>query len=73
MKRYSGYTVTIAETLKVTKDRARLVEAYLRLQYGTLDALSRMDFCREYRRGGISAAIDADVNGAIRLADSYAI
>jgi GNAT superfamily N-acetyltransferase len=65
------YNSIIRDTLKVTPERARLVEAYLRLQYSTLDHLSRVDIRREYRSGGIGATIDADVEAAIRLADSY--
>ena len=65
------YNQIIRETLKVTPQRARLVEGYLRLQYSTLDHLSRVDIRREYTRGGIGATIDADVKAAIRLADSY--
>ena len=67
------YTQTISQTLKITPQRARLVEAYLRLQYSTLDHLSRLDFVREYHNGGISKAIDANIDGAIQLADSFAI
>jgi hypothetical protein len=63
----------IAETLKITPERARLVEAFLRLQYSTLDALSRADIRREYRSGGICGAIDADIHQALRLADSYGL
>ncbi len=66
------YTEIIQRTLSVTAERARLVEAYLRLQYGTLDRLSRADIRREYRHG-ISGAIDADVEGSIRLAESYGL
>ena len=67
------YNTIISDTLKITRERARLVEGYLRLQYSTLDHLSRVDIRREYRKGGISATIDADVSAAIRLADSLAI
>ena len=65
------YNDIIRDTLHVNANRASLVEAYLRLQYGTLDALSRVDIRREYSTNGISDAIDADVEGAIRLAKSY--
>ena len=67
----SAYQAVLAETLKITPDRALLVEAYLRLQYSTLDHLSRADFRQEYKRGGICTAIDADPAGAVLLAKSY--
>ena len=49
----------------------RHVEAYLRLQYGTLDALSRDMIRREAR--SIIGAIDADPAMAERLAQSYGL
>lgn len=59
---YSSYTRSIAKQLGVTLQRARFVEAWLRLQYGTLDALSQEQIKYEYENGGpmgpISAAID---------------
>lgn len=64
---------TIAETLKISQERAVLVEAYLRLQYGTIGQLSRVDIVREYRSGGISATIDADLPAALQLAKSYGL
>lgn len=69
----TAYKTILEETLKITPDRAILVESYLRLQYGTLDNLSRADFQREYAIGGISDAIDADVDQAIRLAQSFGL
>ena len=69
----SAYQTILAETLKITPERAVLVEAYLRLQYSTLGHLSRADFRREYTRGGISATIDADVEQAIGLAKSFGL
>lgn len=68
-----AYQTVIAETLKIAPARARLVEGYLRLQYGTLSHLSREDITHEYCRRGISTAIDADVDGAIKLAASYGL
>ena len=62
-----------ADTLKITPQRAVLVEAYLRLQYSTLGHLSRIDFRREYTKGGISDAIDADPEEAIALAKSFGL
>lgn len=67
------YRAVIAETLNITPERARQVEGYLRLQYGTLGSLSREDIAREYTAGGISASIDADPSGADALADSFAL
>ena len=69
----SAYQTILAETLKITPERAVLVEAYLRLQYSTLGHLSRADFLSEYTRGGISATIDADVEQAIGLAKSFGL
>ena len=66
------YQELIASTLKITKERAILVEAYLRLQYGALDSLSRIDIRREYRTG-ISEAIDADVESALKLAETFGL
>lgn len=59
------YTTTIADVLRIGKQRAMLVEAYLRLKYSTLCHLSRDDISREYTDGGISGAIDADPAGAV--------
>lgn len=69
----TGYNALIADTLKITPERARLVEAYLRLDHGTLDALSPDDITREYFHGGITTAIDANPKGARALADSYGL
>lgn len=63
------YNRIICETLGINKNRARLVEAYLRLRFGVLDALSREDIRTEY--GIIGEAIDADPIGAESLALSY--
>lgn len=67
------YNQIISEVLNVTPARARLVEAFLRLQYGTLDALSRDRILSEYTAGGISEAIDEDAALVERLADSYGL
>ena len=69
----NNYQALLVKTLKITPQRAVLVEGYLRLQHGTLDHLSCADFGREYKRGGISAAIDADPEGAIELAQSFGL
>jgi len=66
------YQTILAETLQITPSRAVLVEAYLRLQYGSLGNLSRDDFRREYK-AGISAAIDADPAEAAALAQSFGL
>lgn len=67
------YQTIIADILKITPQRAVLVEAYLRLQYGTLDHLSRAAIWHEYTHGGISATIDADPDQAVRLARSIGL
>jgi hypothetical protein len=70
----SIYSKLISDILMITPQRASLVEGYLRLQFGTLSALSHVDIRREYHSGGansISAVIDADVESAIRLAKSF--
>lgn len=68
-----AYEQVLADTLKIAPERAALVEGYLRLQYKTLDHLSRADFRREYTKGGISAAIDADPAAAVQLARSFGL
>lgn len=47
---------------------ARLIEAWMRLQYGTLDHLSRTDFAREIAIA--IACIDEDPKASRELADS---
>lgn len=69
----SPYATVIAETLEVSSARAVLVEAYLRLQYGTLGNLSRVDIQREYGADGIGATIDAAPDRAVTLAASYGL
>lgn len=64
---------TIADILKIGQERAVLVEAHLRLQYGTIGQLSRADIQREYRSGGISATIDANPTAAVELAESFGL
>lgn len=68
----SAYQQVLADTLKISPQRAVLVEAYLRLQYSTLGHLSRADFRHEYTRG-ISDTIDADPESARALAASYGL
>lgn len=67
------YQQIIATTLQIAPARARLVEGYLRLQYKTLDHLSREDIRREYVEGGIAATIDDDPAMADRLASTYSL
>jgi hypothetical protein len=66
------YRDVIVRTCRVTPQRATLVEAWLLLQHGTLDHLSRVEIKRAYDRG-ISQAIDADVEQSIRLAQSFGL
>lgn len=71
--KYSWYTEMLARLLHIEPEKARLVEAYLRLQYKTLDALSATDFLREYYKGGIMLAIKDDPEGSEALAQSYGL
>lgn len=64
------YTSTVATTLSIPANRARLVVGYLRSEYRTLDALSRQQICADYSEW-IAATIDADPAMADRLAASY--
>ena len=68
-----SYNDIIRSTLKITPERARLVEAYLRMEYGTLNHLSARDIRRNYYHGGISYAIDANLDGALKLAESFGL
>ena len=65
----------VMQSASAEKDRAlnEVVEAYLRLQYSTLDHLSRADFRHEYTKGGIGATIDAAPEQAVRLAQSFGL
>ena len=69
------YNSLIAKTLKITPQRASLVEGYLRLKHGgTLDSISAAAIRRAYQgRKGIGAQIDADWQAAVKLADSYGV
>lgn len=67
-----NYNDLIAQTLHITPQRASLVEAYLRLDYGALDSMSRLDIRRAYMFN-IRATIDADVNAAMKLAESFGV
>lgn len=62
----------IAQTLHITPQRASLVEAYLRLEYGTLDAISRAQIRMAYINW-IQQDIDADVTAAMKLAESFGV
>ena len=57
--------------LRRTDIDPRHVEGYLRLDFGTLDHLSRGRFLKEMRE--IIPAIDADPKGAESLARSYGL
>jgi len=65
-------TDTIAKTLNISADRARLVAGYLRLTYRTLDGLSAAKICSEYYQE-ISSTIDADPGMADRVASSFGL
>lgn len=75
--RPSYYTRILMEILGVDEQEARCTEAYLRLQYGTLDSLSAAQMRWEYLFGGpqgsIKQAIAADPVGANQLAISYGL
>ena len=74
MSRPSFYQRSIAEILARTGNIGidpRHVEAYMRLTYGTLDALSKATFARETREAVID--INADPRLAERLAVSYGL
>lgn len=73
MTHLSWYNRFIQQELKIDASRARLVEAYLRRQYGTLDALSAADVRREYTEGQIGRTIDAAPAEAERLARSFGL
>lgn len=66
------YNDTIAQTLHITPQRASLVEAFLRLEHGTLDSLSRADIRMAYVNW-IQQDIDADVNAAMKLAETFGV
>ena len=73
MKRLmSGYARLIEDDLKTIGRHdvdPRHVEAYLRLEYRSLDSLSRGDFLIETK--GIVGAIDVDPIQAEQLAQSF--
>jgi len=77
MENIRTYNAMIQEVCNIGTDRARLVEAYLRMQYRTLDALSAERIKFEYLNGGsegsIRDAIDLDPDGSEKLARSYAL
>lgn len=67
------YNKMLQELLGIDSQRARYVEAYLRLEYGTLNHLDASRIKLEYYDLGISEAIDQDPAGAETLAQSYAL
>lgn len=73
----SSYNQTIQEVCGVDANTARMVEAYLRLQYSTLDSLTRYQMRFEYLNGGahgsIKQAIELDRNGSMELAESFGL
>ena len=72
-----SYNRTIQTLCGVDEKTARHIEAYLRLQYGTLDALSRERIVFEYENGGsegsIKEAIQLDPDGAEQLAQDFGL
>lgn len=69
----SGYTGILSEVLAISNERALLVEAHLRLQYGTLCHLSQERIRFEYTDGGISEVIDLAPDQAVELAKSMGL
>ncbi len=61
---------TIATILGIATDRSRLVVAYLRSEYRTLDAISPAQIRKDYR-DWINETINADAGLADKLAASY--
>lgn len=72
MKTTSYYRNLIARTLSIPADESRLVEAYLRSQHGTLNALSLNDI-RDAYIGAIRELIEADRQFAHQLAETMGI
>jgi len=68
---YGGFISDVLRSLRITGIDPRHVEAYMRLDHGTLDSLSRSDFVREAKE--IVPVIMADVKSAERLAKSYGL
>jgi hypothetical protein len=68
---YGGFISDVLRSLRITGIDPRHVEAYMRLDHGTLDSLSRSDFVRETKE--IVPIIMADVKSAERLAKSYGL
>jgi hypothetical protein len=64
---------TTARILGISQERARLVEAYLLLQYGRLSHLADETIVLEYNQGGISACIDLDPKESEGLAKSFGL
>jgi hypothetical protein len=63
---------TISKVLSIPANRARLVEAYLRLSHRTLNSLSAAQIRKEYRND-ISDTIDCDPEMAERVAASFGL
>lgn len=66
----TAYTKIFIDSLNITADRARLVDAAFRAEFGTLDGLTVYQIVKEYR-AYISDMIDADPEMAEMLAQSY--
>ncbi len=67
----SLYTQVIIETTECKPEEAPLVEGFLRVTYGTLDALDRKTFRREGKK--CLAEVRADPKVAEDVARSYGL
>jgi len=65
------YQKQIAKVLGCTNVEARLVEGFMRLEYGTLDNLSPQKFKSEAKIG--YACVQVDPEAAKELATSYGL
>jgi hypothetical protein len=67
----SFYTQVIQTVTQCTPEEAPLVEGFLRVTYGTLDALDRATFRREGKKALVSVRKDPKM--AKELAQSYGL
>lgn len=65
------YRKLIIELSKCTTEEARLVEGYMRLEFGTLDHLTRAQFKKAAKEGYKMVCLDPDE--AELLAQSYGL
>jgi len=66
------YQSLIIETLRCTPMQARLIEAWMRLEHGTLDHLDRASFKREARIG-LECALASTASENESLAQSFGL